>query len=93
MAISNLPAAPIGVSTALLIFYFCSVTTQRVVPSFGEYWRAAGSSTGSIFTTRSMQPATAPGVRLFSGEFNPDCIGWEVGYLGGRHVRAVDRPR
>ena len=35
-----------------------------------------------IFTTRSMQPATAPGVRLFYGELGPDCMGWEVGYLG-----------
>ena len=35
-----------------------------------------------VFTTRSMQAATAPGVRLFYGELGPDCMGWEVGYLG-----------
>ena len=32
-----------------------------------------------IFTTRSMQPATAPGVRLFYGELGPDCIGGPAG--------------
>ena len=45
-----------------------------------------------VFTTRSMQPATAPGVRLFYGELGPDCIGWEVGYLGVYGMfGAVDR--
>ena len=45
-----------------------------------------------IFTTRSMQPATAPGVRLFYGELGPDCMGWEVGYLGVYGMfGAVDR--
>lgn len=45
-----------------------------------------------IFTTRSMQPATAPGVRLFYGELGPDCMGWEFGYLGVYGMfGAVDR--
>ena len=45
-----------------------------------------------VFTTRSMQPATAPGVRLFYGELGPDCMGWEVGYLGVYGMfGAVDR--
>ena len=45
-----------------------------------------------LFTTRSMQAATAPGVRLFYGELGPDCMGWEVGYLGVYGMfGAVDR--
>ncbi len=45
-----------------------------------------------VFTTRSMQAATAPGVRLFYGELGPDCMGWEVGYLGVYGMfGAVDR--
>ena len=45
-----------------------------------------------VFTTRSMQPAIAPGVRLFYGELGPDCMGWEVGYLGVYGMfGAVDR--
>lgn len=45
-----------------------------------------------VFTTRSMQPATAPGVRLFYGELGPDCMGWEFGYLGVYGMfGAVDR--
>lgn len=35
-----------------------------------------------ILTTRSMQFATAPGVRLSYGHRGPDNVGWEVGYLG-----------
>ncbi len=35
-----------------------------------------------ILTTRSMQFATAPGVRLFYGNRLGDGLGWEVGYLG-----------
>ncbi len=41
-----------------------------------------GTQRVPLFTTRSMQAATAPGVRLFYGELGPDCMGWEVGYLG-----------
>ena len=45
-----------------------------------------------LFTTRSMQAATAPGMRLFYGELGPDCMGWEVGYLGVYGMfGAVDR--
>ncbi len=35
-----------------------------------------------ILTTRSMQFATAPGVRLLWGQRGGDGVGWEVGYLG-----------
>ncbi len=41
-----------------------------------------GSQQVPVFTTRSMQPSTGPGVRLFYGALGPDCTGWEVGYLG-----------
>lgn len=40
---------------------------------------AAGST---LMTTRDMQYATAPGVRVFYGEYLPNNIGWEIGYLG-----------
>jgi len=36
----------------------------------------------TILTTRSMQFATAPGVRLLYGRRGADNIGWEVGYIG-----------
>jgi len=35
-----------------------------------------------LLTTRDMQYATAPGVRLFYGAYGPDNLGWEIGYLG-----------
>jgi len=35
-----------------------------------------------ILTTRSMQAATVPGVRLLDGHRGPDGVGWELGYLG-----------
>lgn len=35
-----------------------------------------------ILTTRSMQFATAPGVRLLYGRRGGDGVGWEIGYLG-----------
>jgi hypothetical protein len=35
-----------------------------------------------ILNTRSMQFATAPGVRLFYGRRGGDGLGWEIGYLG-----------
>ena len=51
-----------------------------------------GTQRVPVFTTRSMQAATAPGVRLFYGELGPDCMGWEVGYLGVYGMfGAVDR--
>lgn len=36
----------------------------------------------TLLTTRSMQFATAPGVRLFYGRRGPNGVGWELGYLG-----------
>jgi hypothetical protein len=43
----------------------------------------AGPQPGAtIFTTRSLTPTTAPGVRLFVGEHGHDTTGWEVGYWG-----------
>jgi hypothetical protein len=51
-----------------------------------------GGQVVPLFTTRSMQAATAPGVRLFYGALGPDCMGWEVGYLGVYGMfGAVDR--
>jgi len=41
-----------------------------------------GGQLQPLFTTQSLQAATAPGVRLFYGELGPDDIGWEVGYVG-----------
>lgn len=41
-----------------------------------------GGQLQPLFTTQSLQAATAPGVRLFYGELGPDNIGWEVGYVG-----------
>lgn len=41
-----------------------------------------GGQLQPLFTTQSLQAATAPGVRLFYGELGPDNVGWEVGYLG-----------
>ena len=35
-----------------------------------------------LFTTQSLQAATAPGVRLFYGALGPHQVGWEVGYVG-----------
>ena len=35
-----------------------------------------------LFTTQSLQAATAPGVRLFYGALGPNQVGWEVGYVG-----------
>lgn len=35
---------------------------------------------GTIFTTRSMTPTTATGVRLFVGRHSDDATGWEMGY-------------
>jgi hypothetical protein len=43
---------------------------------------AGPSPGGTIFTTRSLTPTTAPGVRLFVGEHGHDTTGWEVGYWG-----------
>lgn len=37
---------------------------------------------GTVFTTRSMVPTTAPGVRLFFGRHGGDTAGWEMGYWG-----------
>ena len=43
----------------------------------------AGPNPGeTIFTTRSLTPTTAPGVRLFVGRHGCDTTGWEVGYWG-----------
>ncbi len=36
----------------------------------------------TILTTRSMQFATAPGIRLLWGQRGGDGVGWELGYLG-----------
>ncbi|MGB0654752.1 MAG: hypothetical protein ACPGMQ_04910 [Pirellulales bacterium] len=55
---------------------------QRDNATSGAVITEEGSQRVPVFTTRSMQPATAPGVRLFYGELGPDCMGWEVGYLG-----------
>lgn len=35
-----------------------------------------------LLTTRSMEPAVAPGIRLFYGRRTTECTGWEVGYYG-----------
>lgn len=37
---------------------------------------------GVVFTTRSLMPTTAPGVRLFVGRHGCDTTGWELGYWG-----------
>lgn len=37
---------------------------------------------GVVLTTRSLVPATAPGVRLFVGRHGCDTVGWELGYWG-----------
>lgn len=37
---------------------------------------------GVVLTTRSLVPATAPGVRLFVGRHGCDTLGWELGYWG-----------
>ena len=37
---------------------------------------------GTVLTTRSMVPTTAPGVRLFVGRHGGDTAGWEMGYWG-----------
>lgn len=36
----------------------------------------------TVFTTRSMVPTTAPGVRLFVGRHGGNTTGWEMGYWG-----------
>ncbi|MDO7683194.1 MAG: hypothetical protein MUQ52_11980 [Pirellulales bacterium] len=65
---------------------------QRDNATSGAVITEEGSQRVPVFTTRSMQPATAPGVRLFYGELGPDCMGWEVGYLGVYGMfGAVDR--
>jgi hypothetical protein len=35
-----------------------------------------------LLTTRDLQYATAPGTRIFFGEYGPENLGWEIGYLG-----------
>ena len=35
---------------------------------------------GTVLTTRSMTPTTAPGMRLFVGRHDCDQTGWEIGY-------------
>jgi hypothetical protein len=43
----------------------------------------AGSNPGgTVFTTRSMVPTTAPGVRMFVGRHGGNTTGWEMGYWG-----------
>jgi hypothetical protein len=37
---------------------------------------------GVVFTTRSLMPTTAPGVRLFVGRHGCETTGWELGYWG-----------
>lgn len=37
---------------------------------------------GTVFTTRSMVPTTAPGVMLFVGRHGGNTTGWEMGYWG-----------
>ena len=87
---SCLPCCPDWHQYAIVDFLFLqrdNATSGAVITE-----ENIGGQQVPIFTTRSMQPATAPGVRLFYGELGPDCMGWEVGYLGVYGMfGAVDR--
>ena len=43
---------------------------------------ASGTQSVPLLNTQSMQPATAAGIRLFTGRMGPNRVGWEVGYTG-----------
>lgn len=43
---------------------------------------ASGTQPVPLLTTQNMQPATAAGIRLFTGRLGPNQVGWEVGYTG-----------
>jgi len=43
---------------------------------------ASGTQSVPLLNTQSMQPATAGGIRLFTGRMGPNRVGWEVGYTG-----------
>ena len=87
---SCLPCCPDWHQYAIVDFLFLqrdNATSGAVITE-----ENIGGQQVPVFTTRSMQPATAPGVRLFYGELGPDCMGWEVGYLGVYGMfGAVDR--
>lgn len=44
--------------------------------------RLSAGPGGVVLTTRSLVPATAPGVRLFVGRHGQETPGWELGYWG-----------
>ena len=42
----------------------------------------AESANAPVLTTRSTNPGTAPGIRLFGGRLRENGVGWEFGYTG-----------
>ena len=58
------------------IFFSSSEIMQPITLTLAE---AAGTP---VLTTRSTNPGTAPGIRLFGGRLRKNGIGWEFGYTG-----------